>query len=233
MCGDLVSNHGTTGRASIERAEARPSYPILSFAWSHVGAGGAGANQPNPTDSLSFACTSASQPTALLLLLLLPIPPPSLPTSHPLTPLPPSACHPLLPTAVLFLLLLLLPLLLLLLLIHLLLLVLLPPSFGPQTTPRYNLLNQCRHTYTHSELRPVCRPPLRCPPCDPLLPICPSAVPQPRAIPKNLNVFYHSGNGTTAFKCQGFRLVWESRVHGHPSIVDGIRFQVTCWYFRD
>lgn len=25
MCGDLVSNHGTTGRASIERAEARPS----------------------------------------------------------------------------------------------------------------------------------------------------------------------------------------------------------------
>lgn len=230
MCGDLVSNHGTTGRASIERAEARPSYPILSFAWSHVGAGGAGANQPNPTDSLSFACTSASQPTALLLLLLLPIPPPSLPTSHPLTPLPPSACHPLLPTAVLFLLLLLL---LLLLLIHLLLLVLLPPSFGPQTTPRYNLLNQCRHTYTHSELRPVCRPPLRCPPCDPLLPICPSAVPQPRAIPKNLNVFYHSGNGTTAFKCQGFRVVWESRVHGHPSIVDGIRFQVTCWYFRN
>ena len=230
MCGDLVSNHGTTGRASIERAEARPSYPILSFAWSHVGAGGAGANQPNPTDSLSFACTSASQPTALLLLLLLPIPPPSLPTSHPLTPLPPSACHPLLPTAVLFLLLLLL---LLLLLIHLLLLVLLPPSFGPQTTPRYNLLNQCRHTYTHSELRPVCRPPLRCPPCNPLLPICPSAVPQPRAIPKNLNVFYHSGNGTTAFKCQGFRVVWESRVHGHPSIVDGIRFQVTCWYFRN
>lgn len=49
MCGDLVSNHGTTGRAFIERAEARPSYPILSFTWSHVGAGGAGANQPNPT----------------------------------------------------------------------------------------------------------------------------------------------------------------------------------------
>ena len=49
------------------------------------------------------------------------------------SPLPPSACHPLLPTAVLFLLL---PLLLLLLLIHLLLLlVLLPPSFASQTNP--------------------------------------------------------------------------------------------------
>ena len=30
--------------------------------------------------------------------------------------------------------------------------------------------------------------PLPCPSCDPLLPICPSAAPQPRAIPKNLNV---------------------------------------------
>lgn len=48
MCGDLVSNHGTTGRASIERAEARPSYPILSFAWNHVGAGVV-LVQTNPT----------------------------------------------------------------------------------------------------------------------------------------------------------------------------------------
>ena len=49
MCGDLVSNHGTTGRASIERAEARPfppSPPHTPFTWSHVG--GTGANQPNP-----------------------------------------------------------------------------------------------------------------------------------------------------------------------------------------
>ena len=159
MCGDLVSNHGTTGRASIERAEARPSYPILSFAWSHVGAGGAGANQPNPT-----------QPNGGLSLLRLhlrvstnrppppsppPPPPPSplppLPTSHPpplsftTLGLPPTATYrrtlpPTPPSP--------------------------PPPPHPPTTasrppasvlrlsnqPRYNLLNQCRHTYTHSQL---------------------------------------------------------------------------------
>lgn len=64
------------------RAEARPSCPILSFAWNHVGAlvwcGGAGANQPDPTHrtTLSFACTSASQPTALLRSPSLALPPP-------------------------------------------------------------------------------------------------------------------------------------------------------------
>jgi len=58
MCGDLVSNHGTTGRASIERAEARPSYPILSFAWNHVGAG------------VVLVQTNPTQPTGLTLLRL-------------------------------------------------------------------------------------------------------------------------------------------------------------------
>lgn len=58
MCGDLVSNHGTTGRASIERAEARPSYPILSFAWNHVGAG------------VVLVQTNPTQPTGLALLRL-------------------------------------------------------------------------------------------------------------------------------------------------------------------
>lgn len=100
MCGDLVSNHGTTGRASIERAEARPSYPILSFAWNHVGAGVVLVQtQPNPPDSLSFACTSASQPTALLLVVFLrsPLPPlPSpLPSPPPARPRPRPRPHPL------------------------------------------------------------------------------------------------------------------------------------------
>lgn len=78
MCGDLVSNHGTTGRASIERAEARPSYPIPSpFAWSHVGGtsgtGGTGANQPNPM-LLSHALSYSSSRKSLSFHLLLSLP---------------------------------------------------------------------------------------------------------------------------------------------------------------
>lgn len=96
MCGDLVSNHGTTGRASIERAEARPSYPILSPS---LGAMSVlvqtNPTQPNPTDSLSFGCTSASQPTALPPSPSPPLPP--LPTSHPLLYHPRLATHCYLP----------------------------------------------------------------------------------------------------------------------------------------
>lgn len=150
MCGDLVSNHGTTGRASIERAEARPSYPILSFAWNHVGAGvvlvQTNPTQPTgltllrlhlrvstdrpppPAPSLSTSSFSTSSSPSPARPGPLPSPPPLTTTTATTTTttiaavaLPLLLCHPLLPTAVLCL--------------HLLLLVLLPPSFGLPNHP--------------------------------------------------------------------------------------------------
>lgn len=181
MCGDLVSNHGTTGRASIERAEARPSYPILSFAWSHVGAG---ANQPNPTqpDGLSLLRlhlrVSTNRPPSFSFS--------SSPSSSYFSssPLPPSACHPLLPTAVLFLLLLLL---LLLLLIHLLLLLvlLLPPSFASQTNPATTFSTSADTLTRTRNFRRLSSSPLpRSPPFERSPIHFARSIPQPRPIPR-------------------------------------------------
>lgn len=79
MCGDLVSNHGTTGRASIER-EQRPGHPApsspslgtMSVRWCGVGV----PVQTNPTQptglrSPSPAPPRLNRPPSFALLLLL------------------------------------------------------------------------------------------------------------------------------------------------------------------
>jgi len=132
MCGDLVSNHGTTGRASIER-EQRPGHPAPSspsLGTMSVRRCGAGANQPDPThrttallrlhlrtvstdrppspsassfssSSSSFAAFSCARPRPLPSPLAAAAAAAAAAATAAVTPLPPSARHPLLPTAVL------------------------------------------------------------------------------------------------------------------------------------
>lgn len=195
MCGDLVSNHGTTGRASIER-EQRPGHPApsspslgtMSVRWCGVGV----PVQTNPTQPTGLRSPSPAPPRlnrppsfALLLLLfhllvliflrrllLCSSSSSSFSTTLPplttaaaagattaaavaVTPLPPSACHPLLPTAVLR--------------FHLLLHLVLPhPSFG---LPNHHLLllscpqatsAAATHTYVYAHVPARMPHPHRC-----------------------------------------------------------------------
>ena len=98
MCGDLVSNHGTTGRASIERAEARP-FPPSPLIPLLLGAMSVVLVQTNPTQCFPLTSHPLSQAHSLSLSLTLELylPPfPSLlyPSSEPSTSQPTvSATH--------------------------------------------------------------------------------------------------------------------------------------------